>query len=169
MFFNYCLVLEACFIFMIKTDNATGHLEENIDIQYLLSFILFYYILQSFWSFLNHDVSSPRVWNYEEFTTLNSFGNHDLSDRGISRLCLVNEFDDSLLLVASSKIIVGKTSDLLVVVVYVTWTLCFCLMYLHLTLRIGSYYDTLVWVCRNKFLDTGRIQYLDMYMHWPQF
>ncbi|KAG1338104.1 regulatory-associated protein of TOR 1 [Cocos nucifera] len=43
-----------------------------------------------------------RVWNYEEFTTLNSFGNHDLSDRGISRLCLVNELDDSLLLVASS-------------------------------------------------------------------
>ncbi|XP_008799843.2 regulatory-associated protein of TOR 1-like isoform X2 [Phoenix dactylifera] len=43
-----------------------------------------------------------RVWNYEEGTTLNSFENHDLFDRGISRLCLVNELDDSLLLVASS-------------------------------------------------------------------
>ncbi|XP_008792190.2 regulatory-associated protein of TOR 1 [Phoenix dactylifera] len=43
-----------------------------------------------------------RVWNYEEATPLNSFDNHDLSDRGISKLCLVNELDDSLLLVASS-------------------------------------------------------------------
>lgn len=42
-----------------------------------------------------------RVWNYEDATSLNSFDNHDLSDRGISRLCLVNELDDSLLLVAS--------------------------------------------------------------------
>ncbi|EHA8592087.1 putative Regulatory-associated protein of TOR 1 [Cocos nucifera] len=42
------------------------------------------------------------VWNYEEATSLNSFDNHDLSDRGISKLCLVNELDDSLLLVASS-------------------------------------------------------------------
>ncbi|XP_020242344.1 regulatory-associated protein of TOR 2 isoform X2 [Asparagus officinalis] len=43
-----------------------------------------------------------RVWNYEEATSLNTFDNHNLSDRGISRLCLVNELDDSLLLVASS-------------------------------------------------------------------
>lgn len=42
-----------------------------------------------------------RVWNYEEATPLNSFENHNLSDRGISKLCLVNELDDSLLLVAS--------------------------------------------------------------------
>ncbi|KAH7672543.1 Regulatory associated protein of TOR protein [Dioscorea alata] len=42
-----------------------------------------------------------RVWNYEEATPLNSFINHDFSDRGISKLCLVNELDDSLLLVAS--------------------------------------------------------------------
>lgn len=42
-----------------------------------------------------------RVWNYEEAALLNSFNNHDLSDRGISKLCLVNELDDSLLLVAS--------------------------------------------------------------------
>ncbi|XP_074581957.1 regulatory-associated protein of TOR 1-like [Curcuma longa] len=43
-----------------------------------------------------------RVWNYEEATTLNSFDNHESSDRGISKLSLVNELDDSLLLVASS-------------------------------------------------------------------
>ncbi|XP_020113918.1 regulatory-associated protein of TOR 2 [Ananas comosus] len=43
-----------------------------------------------------------KVWNYEEGTCLNSFDNHDLSDRGISKLCLVNELDDSLLLVGSS-------------------------------------------------------------------
>ncbi|CAL9769463.1 unnamed protein product [Musa acuminata subsp. burmannicoides] len=43
-----------------------------------------------------------RIWNYEEATPLNSFDNHDSSDRGISKLCLVNELDDSLLLVASS-------------------------------------------------------------------
>ncbi|KAJ6816602.1 regulatory-associated protein of TOR 2 isoform X1 [Iris pallida] len=42
-----------------------------------------------------------RVWNYEEATPLNTFDNHNLPDRGISKLCLMNELDDSLLLVAS--------------------------------------------------------------------
>ncbi|PKU65192.1 regulatory-associated protein of TOR 1 isoform X1 [Dendrobium catenatum] len=44
-----------------------------------------------------------RVWNYEDATQLNSFSNHYSSDGGISKLCLVNELDDSLLLVASSE------------------------------------------------------------------
>lgn len=34
---------------------------------------------------------------------LNSFDNHEFPDKGISKLCLVNELDDSLLLVASCK------------------------------------------------------------------
>ncbi|WOL04841.1 regulatory-associated protein of TOR 2 [Canna indica] len=42
-----------------------------------------------------------RVWNYDG-AILNSFDNHESSDRGISKLCLVNELDDGLLLVASS-------------------------------------------------------------------
>ncbi|XP_043723944.1 regulatory-associated protein of TOR 1-like isoform X2 [Telopea speciosissima] len=42
-----------------------------------------------------------RIWNYEETTLLNSFDNHDFPDKGISKLCLVNELDDTLLLVAS--------------------------------------------------------------------
>jgi regulator-associated protein of mTOR len=41
------------------------------------------------------------VWNYEEATLLNGFDNNDFPDKGISNLCLVNELDDSLLLVAS--------------------------------------------------------------------
>ncbi|XP_060176364.1 regulatory-associated protein of TOR 1-like [Lycium barbarum] len=43
-----------------------------------------------------------RVWNYKEATLLNSFDNHGYPDKGISKLCLVNELDQSLLLVASS-------------------------------------------------------------------
>ncbi|KAI4353507.1 hypothetical protein L6164_002452 [Bauhinia variegata] len=43
-----------------------------------------------------------RVWNYEGTMLLNSFDNHDFPDKGISKLCLVNELDDSLLLAASS-------------------------------------------------------------------
>ncbi|KAM7526570.1 hypothetical protein LguiA_016472 [Lonicera macranthoides] len=43
-----------------------------------------------------------RVWNYEEGTLLNNFDNHDYPDKGISKLCLVNELDDDFLLVASS-------------------------------------------------------------------
>ncbi|KAK9920305.1 hypothetical protein M0R45_028863 [Rubus argutus] len=46
-----------------------------------------------------------RVWNYQEAKEailLNSFDNHDYPDKGISKLCLVNELDDSLLLAASS-------------------------------------------------------------------
>ena len=42
-----------------------------------------------------------RIWNHEEATLLNSFDNHDFPDKGISKLCLVNELDDSLLLDAS--------------------------------------------------------------------
>ncbi|RVW40999.1 Regulatory-associated protein of TOR 1 [Vitis vinifera] len=42
-----------------------------------------------------------RIWNYDEATLLNSFDNHNFPDKGISKLCLVNELDDSLLLVAS--------------------------------------------------------------------
>ncbi|XP_027349424.1 regulatory-associated protein of TOR 1 isoform X1 [Abrus precatorius] len=43
-----------------------------------------------------------RIWNHEEATLLNSFDNHDFPDKGISKLCLINELDDSLLLAASS-------------------------------------------------------------------
>ncbi|XP_012089724.1 regulatory-associated protein of TOR 1 [Jatropha curcas] len=42
-----------------------------------------------------------RIWNYEDAALLNGFDNHDFPEKGISRLCLVNELDDSLLLVAS--------------------------------------------------------------------
>ncbi|GFS38539.1 regulatory-associated protein of TOR 1 [Actinidia rufa] len=42
-----------------------------------------------------------RIWNYEEDTLLNSFDNHDFPEKGISKLCLLNELDDSLLLAAS--------------------------------------------------------------------
>ncbi|KAK8490165.1 hypothetical protein V6N11_043378 [Hibiscus sabdariffa] len=42
-----------------------------------------------------------RVWNYEEATPLNGFDNHDFPEKGISKLCLLNELDNSLLLVAS--------------------------------------------------------------------
>ncbi|XP_021731233.1 regulatory-associated protein of TOR 1-like [Chenopodium quinoa] len=42
-----------------------------------------------------------RVWNYEEPALLNSFDNHEFPDKGISKLCLLNELDDSLLLIAS--------------------------------------------------------------------
>ncbi|XP_022893501.1 regulatory-associated protein of TOR 1 [Olea europaea var. sylvestris] len=43
-----------------------------------------------------------RVWNYEEATLLNSFDNHEYPDKGVSKLCLVNELDESLLLIASN-------------------------------------------------------------------
>lgn len=44
------------------------------------------------------------MWNYEEATLLNGFDNNDFPDKGISNLCLVNELDDSLLLVASCNV-----------------------------------------------------------------
>ncbi|OVA17236.1 WD40 repeat [Macleaya cordata] len=42
-----------------------------------------------------------RIWDYEKAIPLNSFDNHNFPDKGISKLCLVNELDESLLLVAS--------------------------------------------------------------------
>ena len=44
-----------------------------------------------------------RVWDYDEGALTNVFENHNAADKGVSRLCLLNELDDSLLLVASSK------------------------------------------------------------------
>lgn len=43
-----------------------------------------------------------RIWNYDEEAQQNVFDNHDGPNRGISKLCLVNELDDSMLLVASN-------------------------------------------------------------------
>ncbi|KAG2555577.1 hypothetical protein PVAP13_8NG354900 [Panicum virgatum] len=43
-----------------------------------------------------------RVWNYDDALPVNSFQNHKLSDRGLSKLLLINELDESLLLAASS-------------------------------------------------------------------
>uniref|UniRef100_A0A0E0R389 Raptor N-terminal CASPase-like domain-containing protein n=1 Tax=Oryza rufipogon TaxID=4529 RepID=A0A0E0R389_ORYRU len=43
-----------------------------------------------------------RVWNYDDALPVNTFENHKLSDRGLSKLLLINELDDSLLLVGSS-------------------------------------------------------------------
>lgn len=42
------------------------------------------------------------MWNYDDALPVNSFQNHKLSDRGLSKLLLINELDESLLLAASS-------------------------------------------------------------------
>ena len=44
-----------------------------------------------------------RIWNYEEGQTVNQLDKHTGTEKGVSRLCLMNELDDSLLMVASSK------------------------------------------------------------------
>jgi len=43
-----------------------------------------------------------RIWDYEKAAVVNTFDNHNTPDKGVSKLCLLNELDDSLLLVASS-------------------------------------------------------------------
>ncbi|PNT65576.1 regulatory-associated protein of TOR 2 isoform X2 [Brachypodium distachyon] len=43
-----------------------------------------------------------RVWNYDDALPVNTFENHKLSERGLSKLLLINELDESLLLVGSS-------------------------------------------------------------------
>ncbi|XP_039830478.1 regulatory-associated protein of TOR 1-like [Panicum virgatum] len=43
-----------------------------------------------------------RVWNYDDVLPVNSFENHKLSNRGLSKLLLINELDESLVLAASS-------------------------------------------------------------------
>ncbi|KAJ9703026.1 hypothetical protein PVL29_004683 [Vitis rotundifolia] len=45
------------------------------------------------------------IWNYDEATLLNNFDNHNFPDKGISKLCIMNELDDSLpYLYAAGKI-----------------------------------------------------------------
>ncbi|KAL6653350.1 hypothetical protein ACP70R_008928 [Stipagrostis hirtigluma subsp. patula] len=48
------------------------------------------------------DNEQIRVWNYDDALPVNTFENHKLSDRGLSKLLLINELDESLLLAASS-------------------------------------------------------------------
>ncbi|XP_024521729.1 regulatory-associated protein of TOR 1 isoform X1 [Selaginella moellendorffii] len=50
------------------------------------------------------DKETIKVWNYEEKdgSEMNSFDNHSFPERGVSKLCFVNELEHSLLLVASS-------------------------------------------------------------------
>ena len=47
-------------------------------------------------------LSHARVWNYDDALPVNSYQNHNLLDRGLSKLLLINELDESLLLAASS-------------------------------------------------------------------
>ena len=47
-------------------------------------------------------LSHARVWNYDDALPVNSYQNHNWSDRGLSKLLLINELDESLLLAASS-------------------------------------------------------------------
>ncbi|GJN07180.1 hypothetical protein PR202_ga24985 [Eleusine coracana subsp. coracana] len=42
------------------------------------------------------------LWNYDDALPVNAFENHKSSDRGLSKLLLINELDESLLLAASS-------------------------------------------------------------------
>ncbi|GJN40435.1 hypothetical protein PR202_gb29646 [Eleusine coracana subsp. coracana] len=50
----------------------------------------------------NGGLSYNRVWNYDDALPVNAFENHKSSDRGLSKLLLINELDESLLLAASS-------------------------------------------------------------------
>lgn len=43
-----------------------------------------------------------RIWDYEEAASVNTFENHNAADKGVSKMCFLNELDDSLLLVASN-------------------------------------------------------------------
>eukprot|EP00850_Spirogloea_muscicola_P012963 SM000086S23015 [mRNA] locus=s86:21057:31095:- [translate_table: standard] len=47
------------------------------------------------------EVECIRIWNYEDGVTMNVFQNQSSPGEGISRLCLLNELDESLLLIAS--------------------------------------------------------------------
>lgn len=46
-----------------------------------------------------------RILDYEESEVVNTFDNHIAPDKGVSKLCLLNELDDSLLLVASCELL----------------------------------------------------------------
>ena len=46
-----------------------------------------------------------RIWDYDLGEVVNTFENHNTPDKGVSKLCLLNELDDSLLLVGSSEML----------------------------------------------------------------
>ncbi|KAJ7559940.1 hypothetical protein O6H91_04G107500 [Diphasiastrum complanatum] len=48
------------------------------------------------------DKETIRIWNYEDATVVNAFDNNTSPEKGVSKLCLLNDFDDSLLLVATN-------------------------------------------------------------------
>ncbi|XP_039797194.1 regulatory-associated protein of TOR 1-like isoform X2 [Panicum virgatum] len=67
------------------------------------SLLLWMFLAYHSCEFVKVDVKGyVRVWNYDDALPVNSFRNHKLSDRGLSKLLLINELDESLLLAASS-------------------------------------------------------------------
>lgn len=48
------------------------------------------------------DNETIRIWDYDADEVVNTFDNHNNLEKGVSKLCLLNELDDSLLLVASN-------------------------------------------------------------------
>jgi regulatory associated protein of mTOR len=59
--------------------------------------------------------SHIRVWNYDDALPVNAFENHKLPDRGLSKLLLINELDESLLLAASSKALFSMCSVIVLI------------------------------------------------------
>lgn len=56
-----------------------------------------------------------RIFNSGDSTLLNSFDNHNFPDKGIAKLCLVNELDDSLLLAASCNVLTAALISFMLV------------------------------------------------------
>jgi regulatory associated protein of mTOR len=65
------------------------------------------------------------VWNYDDALPVNAFENHKLSDRGLSKLLLINELDESLLLAASSMPL---------------FSLCVLLLYLSCIIELSNFH-----------------------------
>lgn len=83
------------------------------------------------------------MWNYDDALPVNTFENHKLSDRGISKLLLINELDESLLLV-------GSSTPLLFMIFF---------LYLSCTIVISSFHiagDGNVRIWRNYTLKGGQ-------------
>lgn len=95
------------------SSRSEAHCKDDIVVVLLLSVLMRFRVMPRIGknldvvtcSSIDHKHWLCRILDYEQVEVVNTFDNHNAPDKGVSKLCLLNELDDSLLLVASCELL----------------------------------------------------------------